>query len=100
MQNGKKIVVFNMLKNKDLLGFLTQIQNSLDVLLIIDVAFHKEQYLATEILIKAKQLNIPTEIIDNFSKISNFLSDTHNTILICGSLYLAGHFLALSNLCW
>jgi dihydrofolate synthase/folylpolyglutamate synthase len=96
MQNGKKIVVFNMLKNKDLLGFLTQIQNSLDVLLIIDVAFHKEQYLATEILIKAKQLNIPTEIIDNFSKISNFLSDTHNTILICGSLYLAGHFLALN----
>ena len=52
--------------------------------------------LAIEIILRAKQLNIAAEIIDNFSEINNFLADTHNTILICGSLYLAGHFLALN----
>ncbi len=97
MQDGKKIVVFNMLKNKDLLGFLKQIQNNLDILLIIDVAFHQNQCLAIEIFMQAKELNIPVEIIDNFSKISNFLVDTDNTILICGSLYLAGYFLSLNS---
>ena len=73
-----------------------QIQNNIDLLLTIDVAFHKERCLAIEIILRAKQLNIAAEIIDNFSEINNFLADTHNTILICGSLYLAGHFLALN----
>ena len=95
-QEGKKIVVFNMLKNKDLLGFLKQIQHNLDILLIIDAPFHQEQCLATEIFIQAKQLNISAEIIGNFSEINNFLADDYSIVLICGSLYLAGYFLGLN----
>ena len=95
-QNTKRIVVFNMLQNKDLCGFLQQIKNHLDLLLIIDIAFHQQQYQATEIIKQAEKLNIASKIIGNFTEINNFLTDTQNTVLICGSLYLAGSFLSLN----
>ena len=95
-QNTKRIVLFNMLQNKDLSGFLQQIKNHLDLLLIIDVAFHQQQYQATEISQKAEKLNIASKIIGNFTEINSFLTNTQNTVVICGSLYLAGSFLSLN----
>ena len=85
-----------MLQNKDLSGFLQQIKNHLDLLLIINIAFHQQQYQATEISQKAEKLNIATKIIGNFTEINSFLTNTQNTVIICGSLYLAGSFLSLN----
>ena len=63
---------------------------------IINIAFHQQQYQATEISQKAKQLDISNTIINNFIDINQFLTNTQNTVLICGSLYLAGSFLSLN----
>jgi dihydrofolate synthase/folylpolyglutamate synthase len=94
----KRIAVFNILQNKNLPGFLQQIKDNLDLLLIIDVFFHPQQNNAKDIFTQAKQLNIATQIIDNFTEINNFLESKNDTVVICGSLYLAGKFLALNSL--
>lgn len=94
----KIIVIFAMLKDKDCYGFLKVISNQIDQLICLTIENEEKSRNASEINKIAQDLAIKSQIAANFeqafAKISQIKEPTK--VIICGSLYLAGSFLAQS----
>lgn len=95
--NHQKIVIFQMLKDKNCEEFLKIIGNKIDKLLICQIAHDSRFRTPQNILEIAQNLQINSEIIesfaDGFEKIEQEFSSQQGLILICGSLYFAAEFL-------
>ena len=93
--DSKKILIFSMMKDKDLKGFLSEISSEIDQLIAFEVSSEARSLKADNIFDIAQKLNIDSEKGESFGKIFDKLKlgDQKTTILICGSLYLAGEFL-------
>ena len=93
----KKILIFQMLKDKNCEEFLKIIRNNIDKLLICQIASDSRFRSPQNISKIAKNLQINSSIIDNFAdgfeKIQQEFSSKPTIILICGSLYFASEFL-------
>ena len=95
--NHQKIIIFQMLKDKNCEEFLKIIGANIDKLLICKIALDSRFRSAQNILEIAQNLKINSTIIENFSegfeKIEEEFSSQPSLILICGSLYFASEFL-------
>jgi dihydrofolate synthase/folylpolyglutamate synthase len=95
--NHQKIVIFQMLKDKNCEEFLKIIGTNIDKLLICQIASDTRFRTPQNILEIAQNLQINSTIIENFAdgfeKIQQEFSSKPTLILICGSLYFAGEFL-------
>ena len=95
--NHQKIVIFQMLKDKNCEEFLKITGNKIDKLLICKIASDARFRSPQNILEIAQNLQINSTIIENFAdgfeKIQQEFSSQQALILICGSLYFAGEFL-------
>ncbi len=93
----QKIIIFQMLKDKECEEFLKIIGANIDKLLICKIASDSRFRTAQNILEIAQNLKINSTIIENFSegfkKIEEEFSSQESIILICGSLYFASEFL-------
>ena len=93
----QKIIIFQMLKDKNCEEFLQIIGANVDKLLICKIALDSRFRTAQNILEIAQNLKINSTIIENFSegfeKIEEEFSSQPSLILICGSLYFASEFL-------
>jgi dihydrofolate synthase/folylpolyglutamate synthase len=91
----KKIVIFGMLKDKDCEGFLAELSDEINQLIAIEIPHESKSRSLEEIIeiTKSYKVNSQTAVdfLDAFEKIKN---EKNSLILICGSLYLAGSFLA------
>jgi len=95
-KNKKKFVIFSMLKDKDCAGFLHKIASETDELIALEIADEPKSRKAEEINQIAKEIGIKSQIAKNFSDAFGKIKHSEPaTILICGSLYLAGSFLEL-----
>lgn len=100
IQKPNKItLIFSMLEDKDCVGFLTKLAPKINELIAIAIPDENKSLQPEEIKKIADKLLIPTKtansLDDAFRKVS--LSKTQKpktTVLVCGSLYLAGYFLA------
>lgn len=93
-KNKKTFVIFSMLKDKDCPGFLNKISCAVDELIALEIPDEPKSRTALEIKEIADQIGIKTQIAENFSDaFVKIKCDEPATILICGSLYLAGKFL-------
>jgi dihydrofolate synthase/folylpolyglutamate synthase len=100
-KNRKTYVIFSMLKDKDCLGFLTNISGEIDQLVALAIPSETKSFEACDINKIAKKIGINSRTAENFddafSKILALQkSNEEVTILICGSLYLAGSFLEIN----
>ncbi len=95
--NHQKIIIFQMLKDKNCEEFLKIISTKIDKLLICKIASDSRFRSAQNILEIAQNLQINSTIIENFAdgfeKIEQEFSSQQSLILICGSLYFASEFL-------
>lgn len=93
----QKIVIFQMLKDKNCEEFLKIIGTKIDKLLICKIASDSRFRSPQNILEIAQNLQINSKIIENFAdgfeKIQQEFSSQPTLILICGSLYFAAEFL-------
>ena len=93
----RKIIIFQMLKDKNCEEFLKIIGNKVDKLLICKIASDYRFRTPQNILEIAQNLQINSMIIENFAdgfeKIQQEFSSQQALILICGSLYFASEFL-------
>jgi dihydrofolate synthase/folylpolyglutamate synthase len=93
----RKIVIFQMLKDKNCEEFLKIIGTKIDKLLICKIASDSRFRSPQNILEIAQNLQINSKIIENFAdgfeKIQQEFSSQPTLILICGSLYFAAEFL-------
>ncbi len=93
----QKIVIFQMLKDKNCEEFLKIIGNKIDKLLICKIASDARFRSPQNILEIAQNLQINSAIIENFAdgfeKIQQEFSSQQALILICGSLYFSAEFL-------
>lgn len=93
----KKIIIFQMLKDKNCEEFLKIIGTKIDKLLICKIASDSRFRSPQNILKIAQNLQINSTIIENFDdgfeKITKEFSSQPTLILICGSLYFASEFL-------
>ena len=100
--NHQKIVIFQMLKDKNCEEFLKIIGTKIDKLLIFKIASDTRFRSPQNILEIAQNLQINSKIIENFydafEKIQQEFSSQESLILICGSLYFASEFL-IENQC-
>lgn len=101
-KDHKKFIIFSMLKDKDCEGFLNIISPEIDQLIITKIPNEPNSLNTNEIQKIADNNNIENVTKDNLEEIFNYISsqtdDKENTlILICGSLYFAGHFLGKYN---
>ena len=84
-------VIFGMLNNKNALGFLSILKNSIDTLYPIKIPEEKNSYTQKEIYNISTKLNLNTIIKNNLKTINQLLVTLPNKyILITGSLYLIG----------
>ncbi len=92
---SKIILIFSMLEDKDCLGFLKKLAPKIDELIAITIPNENKSLKALEIHKIAKQLNIKTNSSTNFENAFKkaTLTSKKTTIIVCGSLYLAGSFL-------
>ena len=92
-----KIIIFQMLKDKNCEEFLKIIGDKIDKLLIYKIASDSRFRSPHNILEIAENLQINSSIIENFpdgfEKIKEEFSSQEGIILICGSLYFASEFL-------
>ena len=80
-----------MLNNKNALGFLSILKNSIDTLYPIKIPEEKNSYTQKEIYNISTKLNLNTIIKNNLKTINQLLVTLPNKyILITGSLYLIG----------
>lgn len=97
-KNHKTFIIFAMLEDKDCTGFLREISNEVDYLTAIEIENESKSLQKEKIIEIADDLGMPSNVAINFDeafkKILNSKEESA-TILICGSLYLAGDFLAL-----
>jgi dihydrofolate synthase/folylpolyglutamate synthase len=97
----RKIVIFQMLKDKNCEEFLKIIGNKIDKLLICKIASDSRFRKPQNILEIAQNLQINSMIIENFAdgfeKIQQEFSSQPSLILICGSLYFASEFLVQNS---
>ena len=95
--NHQKIIIFQMLKDKNCEEFLKIIGANIDKLLICKIALDSRFRTAQNILEIAQNLKINSTIIENFSegfeKIEGEFFSQPSLILVCGSLYFASEFL-------
>ncbi len=94
--NKKRIVIFSMLKDKDINSFLSNIKNEIELLIAINIENENNCFLADEINDICKKLSIKTKKAGNFEESFAIIgenSSDENLILICGSLYSAGNFI-------
>ena len=95
--NHQKIVIFQMLKDKNCEEFLKIIGAKIDKLLIFKITSDTRFRSPQNILEIAQNLQINSKIIENFydafEKIKQEFSSQQTMILICGSLYFASEFL-------
>lgn len=93
----KKIIIFQMLKDKNCEEFLKIIGAKIDKLLIFKIASDSRFRSPQNILEITQNLKINSLIIENFDdafeKIRQEFSSQPTLILICGSLYFASEFL-------
>lgn len=92
----KKIILFSMLKDKDIKAYLSTIKNNIDLLIAFKIENEDKSYSTQEILEFCQELNIKSEASQNIkTAISSIKEFNHKTLfLICGSLYSAGNFIA------
>ena len=95
--NHQKIVIFQMLKDKNCEEFLKIIGAKINKLLICKIASDSRFRSPQNILKIAQDFQINSTIIesfvDGFEKIKREFSAEQTLILICGSLYFASNFL-------
>jgi dihydrofolate synthase/folylpolyglutamate synthase len=94
-KSRKKILVFAMLQDKDCAGFLAEIKNEIDELIILEIADEIKSRKSNEIKKIAEKLKVKSQISNDFEsalKLSKKI-DENSLIIICGSLYQAGNFL-------
>ena len=93
----KKIIIFQMLKDKNCEEFLKIIGAKIDKLLIFKIASDSRFRSPQNILEITQNLQINSSIIENFDdgfeKIRQEFYSQPTLILICGSLYFASEFL-------
>ena len=96
-QNHQKILIFQMLNDKNCEEFLKIIGSKINLLLIPEVAKDSRFRKAKNILKIAKDLKINAQTTENFTKTFSAIEVNFKTqktvILICGSLYFASEFL-------
>lgn len=98
--NPQKIfVIFSMLQDKNCEDFLKKIGNETDHLITLTIPNEPKSRKAEEILEIAKKIGIKATTAENFDEAFKKIlllgkSDEKALILVCGSLYLAGNFLA------
>ena len=92
----QKIMIFSMLKDKDCHGFLNVIKDEIDQLIAVEITDEVKSRKAHEINKIATELQINSQVsTDIFSAIKSTLENKKPTlIIVCGSLYQAGNFLA------
>ncbi len=100
-KNQKIFVVFSMLQDKDCRGFLQKIQPYVDHLLTLPIKDEPKSRSSEEISEIAKEIGFKsitkTQSLSQAFEILTKLrvnEDEEYLILVCGSLYLAGNFLA------
>ncbi len=97
----KKFVIFSMLQDKDCAAFLSTIKDEIDELICLTIPDESKSRDKNEILAIAQNLKINScaanNFADAFTKISEQKNEDEGLILICGSLYLAGEFLAQNS---
>lgn len=96
--NHKVFVIFAMLEDKDCDGFLTEIANEITSLTAVEIKGEVKSVAKEAILHITQKLKIESNTAINFDQAFERICNSHEesaTILICGSLYLAGDFLAL-----
>ncbi len=97
---AKIIAIFSMLEDKDCTGFLRKISAEIDELIVLKIPNEAKSLKVKTIKKIAEKLVIKTQIAnqfkDAFSKVN--LSDENVVIIVCGSLYLAGEFLAQNEI--
>ena len=93
----KKIIIFQILKDKNCEEFLKIIGAKIDKLLICKIASDSRFRSPQNILEITQNLQINSSIVENFDdafeKIRQEFSTQSTLILICGSLYFASEFL-------
>ncbi|MBM3589989.1 MAG: bifunctional folylpolyglutamate synthase/dihydrofolate synthase [Alphaproteobacteria bacterium] len=96
-QKHQRIVIFQMLNDKNCEEFLRIISSKINLLLIPEIAKDPRFRKAKDILKIAKDLKISAKTIENFTEAFNEIEINFNNqktvILICGSLYFASEFL-------
>lgn len=92
----QKIMIFSMLKDKDCRGFLNVIKDEIDQLIAVEITDEIKSRKADEINKIASEIGINSQIsADIFSAIKLASQNQNQTlIMVCGSLYQAGNFLA------
>jgi len=97
-----KIIVLQMMKDKDCDDFIEIISNKIDMVFIIKNFSNSRFCEAEDLAKKCQKFSLKTEIIDDFDKLFSQInlefSQQKNLILITGSLYQAGIFLNLNQL--
>ncbi len=101
-KNQKIFVIFSMLQDKDCRGFLQKIQPYVDHLLTLPIKDEPKSRSAAEISGIAKEIGFKavtetqnlSQAFEILTKIRGNKNAEDSLILVCGSLYLAGSFLA------
>ncbi len=96
-----KIMVLQMMKDKDCDSFIEIIADKIDKIFIIKNFSNQRFFEAEDLVKKCQKFQLKTAIIDDFyelfSQINLEFSQEKNLILITGSLYQAGIFLDLNH---
>lgn len=93
--NKKVILILGMLKNKDLRGFLSELKDSADLMIAVNIE-GENSFSADEISKRSKELELITIERSNAISALNYAKqiEPESLIIICGSLYMAGQILA------
>ena len=97
--NTKIIWVMGMLSTKDHQGIFNQLLRSQDELHLVPVADHSTanlqelSQLAEKVNSNLTKINIYDDLFLALETVKKTVNDDKQTIVICGSLYLLGHFL-------
>ena len=97
-KNHKIFVIFAMLEDKDCHGFLKEISNEINHLIALKIKGDVKSLAQKDILKITEKLELDSKMATNFDEAFETILDYKEesaTILICGSLYLAGDFLAI-----
>ena len=98
-KNKKIYVIFAMLKDKDAAGFLKKIAPGINELIVTEIADEPKSRTALELKeiaekIGVKNVTTARNFDEAFKIIENHDEGEAALALVCGSLYLAGNFLA------
>jgi dihydrofolate synthase / folylpolyglutamate synthase len=96
------VMIVGMMGSKDAAGFLSPFSTLACQVIIVPVPATHEPPMPPEQLAKvARGLNLPTVLADSVPaavRLADQLTEGPKRVLICGSLYLAGHVLTLEKL--